>query len=704
MKDFGKQARSRLRFMLSGLWLPLLLATLLSVAIPQIALAAVTSTVVSGVLTVSSDNADPITLVCDASFVKINGTDPGSGAAACNTIISITVTGGPGDNTIDLSTVTAVDFSSLTSITLNGGNANDTITGSGLVDTLNGDGGDDTLVGAKGDDTMNGGAGNDTLIWNNGDNSDTMNGDGDADQVAVNGAAVGDIFAIAPNGARVAFTRTNLIPFTLNISAEALVVNGGEGDDVVTGTVGLKDLIALTLNGGNGNDRLTGGDGVDTLNGDGGDDTLVGAKGDDTMNGGAGNDTLIWNNGDNSDTMNGDGDADQVAVNGAAVGDIFTIAPNGARVAFTRTNLIPFTLNISAEALVVNGGEGDDVVTGTVGLKDLIALTLNGGNGNDRLTGGDGVDTLNGDGGDDTLVGAKGDDTMNGGAGNDTLIWNNGDNSDTMNGDGDADQVAVNGAAVGDIFTIAPNGARVAFTRTNLIPFTLNISAEALVVNGGEGDDVVTGTVGLKDLIALTLNGGNGNDRLTGGDGVDTLNGDGGDDTLVGAKGDDTMNGGAGNDTLIWNNGDNSDTMNGDGDADQVAVNGAAVGDIFTIAPNGARVAFTRTNLIPFTLNISAEALVVNGGGGEDIFNVQPLPETTLLINGGPEVTSSDSHGNEAGNGDELLVDAQNRSVAVGSDSVQVQGAKVIQYTGIERLEILNRIYSLYLPLTLKSY
>ena len=130
----------------------------------------------------------------------------------------------------------------------------------------------------------------------------------------------------------------------------------------------------------------------------------------------------------------------------------------------------------------------------------------------------------------------------------------------------------------------------------------------------------------------------------------------------------------------------------------QWTVNGAPVGDIFQIAPNGARVAFTRTNLIPFTLDIDAEALVVNGGEGDDIFNVLPLPWTTLTINGGPLVTSSDTRSNDAGNGDELWVDAQNRSVVVGWDSIQVQGAKVIQYTGIERLEIQNGSYSVYLP------
>lgn len=166
------------------------------------------------------------------------------------------------------------------------------------------------------------------------------------------------------------------------------------------------------------------------------------------------------------------------------------------------------------------------------------------------------------------------------------------------------------------------------------------------------------------------------------------------------------MNGGPGNDTLIWNNGDNSDTMNGNDDADTMTVNGAPVGDVFEIAPNGARVAFTRTNLIPFVLDVDvdAEALVVNGGEGEDIFNVLLLSATTVSINGGPQAASAESRGTDAGYGYELLVDALGRSVAANPDSVQVQGANIIQYTGIERLEILNRSHAVYLPLTSKGY
>jgi Ca2+-binding RTX toxin-like protein len=676
--------------MLVKLWM-IGLACLMAV-LPQTAWAAVTSSVNGGVLTVSSDAGDAITITCQTGDVKVNGDDPDSGSADCSTITGIIVNGGPGDNAVDLSGVSATDFTTLISTTVSGGDGVDMLTGSNLVDTLDGGSGGDTLVGVKGNDIMRGGPGADILVWNNGDNSDIMDGDGDEDTVEVNGAPVGDAFEIGPAGSRVAFTRTNLISFTLNISSENLIVNGLDGDDVMTGTLGLSNLISMTLNGGNGADTLTGGDGIDRLNGDADNDVLIGFKGNDLMSGGPGTDRLIWNNGDNSDTMDGDGDEDTVEVNGAPVGDEFEIGVAGARAIFTRTNLISFTLSISSENLLVNGLGGGDIMTGSVGLNGVISMTLNGDDGNDRLTGGDGIDRLNGGPDDDTLIGVKGNDLMRGEIGNDTLVWNNGDNSDTMDGDEGEDTVQVNGAPVGDAFEIGPAGERVTFTRTNLISFTLSISSENLVVNGLDGDDIMTGTLGLSGLISMTLNGGNGNDQISGGDGIDRLNGDADNDILIGFKGNDLMNGGPGDDLLVWNNGDNSDVMNGDEDADTVEVNGAPVGDAFEVAPAGGRVAFTRTNLISFTLDISAEVLAINSGEGEDTISAIPLASTRIAVDGG-----------EPDTGDSLTVDAQDQRVILTPGTVLVQGHQPITHVDVEQVTLRNAALALYLPLAIKS-
>ena len=142
--------------------------------------------------TVSSDAADPISILCDNGSVKINGADPYTGPAACDVIASINVDRRTQATiSIDLGLVNAVDFPALTSITLNGSDGVDTIFGSGL---------DDTLIGGKGNDTMNGGPGNDLLVWNNGDNSDIMNG---ADGTAVNGAPAVVFEGAGPNAASI---------------------------------------------------------------------------------------------------------------------------------------------------------------------------------------------------------------------------------------------------------------------------------------------------------------------------------------------------------------------------------------------------------------------------------------------------------------------------------------------------------------------
>ena len=149
----------------------------------------------------------------------------------------------------------------------------------------------------------------------------------------------------------------------------------------------------------------------------------------------------MWNNGDGTDVANGDDGRDDVEVNGApAAGDIFTVQPNGARIKFDRTNLVPFTIDIgSSETLHANGLGGND--TTTVGEVGAYEVTASGGAGNDTLTGGgssetflggSGNDTITPGGGLDVVFADEGDDQVNvrdrtadvarGGAGNDSVV------------------------------------------------------------------------------------------------------------------------------------------------------------------------------------------------------------------------------------------------------------------------------------------
>ena len=56
---------------------------------------------------------------------------------------------------------------------------------SSAVENLRGGSGDDRVVGAGGGDDMKGGADNDTLVWNNGDGSDVIDGDGGTGSTAI---------------------------------------------------------------------------------------------------------------------------------------------------------------------------------------------------------------------------------------------------------------------------------------------------------------------------------------------------------------------------------------------------------------------------------------------------------------------------------------------------------------------------------------
>jgi Ca2+-binding RTX toxin-like protein len=402
-----------------------------ALATPTTASAAVTTSVNADTLTVTSDQeADTITLAAAGGVITVNRQ---ATTLAADDNAKIVVNAGDGADTVDASALAAADYSALT---VNGGNGDDLLTGGSDNDHLLGDGGNDRVVGFKGNDNLEGGDGNDVLVWNNGDNTDVMDGGAGADEVEINGApTAGDIFTAAPNAGRVLFTRSNLVPFTVDFSAERLTVNGLGGDDTFNGAAGLAPLTLLSLNGGSGDDSLsggdgpdlvTGGDGNDRLNGNGGDDRVVGDRGADTLFGDDGNDTLVWNNGDGSDVADGNAGFDRVEINGSpTAGDAFTVRPNGAQAAIDRTNLVPFTVDFAAEALTVNGGGGDDQFTVSPGLAGLL-VTADGESGNDSLSGSEEADSFLGGDGNDTLTGGAGSDLLDGQQGDDRLLARDG--------------------------------------------------------------------------------------------------------------------------------------------------------------------------------------------------------------------------------------------------------------------------------------
>lgn len=162
----------------------------------------------------------------------------------------------------DRVTLSGVNRSFRGSLTIDGGDGNDSITVSSLIQTgvqlLGGDG-NDTLVAGSGNDTVDGGAGRDDL--RGGAGNDLLRGGADNDTLS---GGIGDD--------------------TLGGGAGNDRLNGDNGNDALSGGEGNDSIY-----GGNGNDTLLGGAGNDLLRGDVGKDIVLGGDGDDNVDGGATN-------------------------------------------------------------------------------------------------------------------------------------------------------------------------------------------------------------------------------------------------------------------------------------------------------------------------------------------------------------------------------------------------------------------------------
>jgi Ca2+-binding RTX toxin-like protein len=385
-------------------------------AFPGVASATVTSSVnAAGVLTVTTDAGDAVTITSDANGdVKVNGGNPGGGAAvAASSITSIQVTGDDGNNIIDLSGVSDPVFRVQTTVNVDGRGGNDTITGSKLADVLSGGNGHDQITPddnpANTLDDARGDAGDDTIIWNGGDDNDLNEGGDGNDTSQVNGANLPEEFTVKPANGRVRFDRltTPPGPFFVDMgTTERLDLNANGGDDRLTTDPGF-DTLRIDVDGGDGNDVLDGGDAADLLAGGNGNDQLTGdnnpANTRDESRGDAGDDTMTWNPGDGDDINEGGEGNDTTVVNGGGGDERFEVKPSG-RVQFDRVDPAPFNVDIgTTENLLLNAGDGNDRVKGSTGLAGLIDSTFNGDDGNDRIKGTDGEDLLTGGKGFDLI-------------------------------------------------------------------------------------------------------------------------------------------------------------------------------------------------------------------------------------------------------------------------------------------------------------
>ncbi len=380
-------------------------------------------------------------------------------------------------------------------------------------------------------------------------------------------------------------------------------------------------------------------------------------------------------------TILGDAQNNNIVVSRNAAG---TLLVNNGAVAITGGQA-----NVSNTTLIQIFGQGGndnlslDETNGALPSANLFGGagndTLIGGSGNDQLFGEAGKDTLLGKGGNDLLFGGDGNDILTGGAGNDQdfgqsgddrLIWNPGDGSDLNEGGDGVDTVEVNGGNGAENFTVAANGTRVRFDRTDPAPFSLDIgSSENLVVNANGGDDTFTAGNGLASLIAITVDGGDGNDTLIGGDGNDTLIGGDGNDIINGGRGNDVALMGAGDDTFVWNPGDGSDTVEGQAGSDTMLFNGSNVSENIDLSANGSRARLTRDvgNVVMDTNSV--EQVDVNALGGADTITVGNLTGTGIgAVN--LDLASVPGSGTGDGQADTVILNGTS-----GADNVQIAGA-----------------------------
>jgi Ca2+-binding RTX toxin-like protein len=122
---------------------------------------------------------------------------------ATSTVESTVVSGLGGNDTI----AGQNGLAGITSLTLDGGNDDDTVLGGDGPDTLLGGGGNDFVDGNRGSDVAFLGAGDDRFQWDPGDGSDTIEGQAGNDQLDFNGSNAAEKIELSANGSRLRLAR-----------------------------------------------------------------------------------------------------------------------------------------------------------------------------------------------------------------------------------------------------------------------------------------------------------------------------------------------------------------------------------------------------------------------------------------------------------------------------------------------------------------
>jgi Ca2+-binding RTX toxin-like protein len=532
--------------------------------------------VIDTVMTNGTTSADIIDVVGAGSSVTIVGLTPLVNVVHLDANDALVVNAQGGNDAITATTLAA----GIAALTLDGGAGDDTILGSQGNDVVIGGEGSDYVFGDNGNDSALLGGGDDVFEWNPGDGNDTVEGQDGVDTLLFQGANVAENVDVFANLGRVQLFRdiasvtmdtdgverfdfnalggadnivigdlsgTDALQVRLDLSGsngggdgalDQVTVNGAQGNDtidvdlvngdvVVTGTAaavrvrGTEATDRLTINGLGGADvidasqlgaglmtlTLNGGLGVDTLIGSAGNDLFNGGDGDDTALMGAGDDTFVWNPGDDNDTLEGQAGFDTLQFQGANVAENIAISGNAGRAVFTRDIATVTTDTNDVEHIQFNArGGADNIVINDLSTTEVTDIELN-------------LESVPGSG----------------------------------VGDAQADSVAVNGTAGDDVAVIIGDvmGVTVAGLTAQVDLTGTEGGLDTLTVNGGAGNDVLDASSLAPGAVRLVLNGGEGDDVLIGSDGDDYLYGGPGNDVLIGGLGNDVIDGGDGDDIEI---------------------------------------------------------------------------------------------------------------------------------------------------------
>jgi Ca2+-binding RTX toxin-like protein len=536
-------------------------------------------TLQQGVLVVEgTSGADTIVLRLHAGQPNLVQVDFNDGAADFDfdrvAVTSIAVDAKGGDDTVRVDDTNGV-FTDTIPTVIAGGAGNDTLTGGAGAETFLGGDDNDTIDGKRGNDVALMGGGNDTFVWNPGDGSDTVEGQGSRDTLQFNGANIAEHVELSANGSRLRFTR-DIASITMDVAGVEQVNFAARGG---ADTVDVGDLSATAVTG----------VAVD-LGADGAADHVNVAGSPVTVRASATGvdvgDVSLVNAEAGLDELDVTGDA---TVAGTAGDDAITLAGDSTAL---RVTSFPALVAVASGSLTVDGLGGNDTISASGAPNIGVALTLDGGPGNDLLTG------------------SRGPDTLVGGTGNDTFVWNAGDGSDVVEGQGGQDTLQFNGANIAEHVELSANGSRLRFTR-DIASITMDVAGVEQVNFAARGgaDTVDVGDLSATDVTGVAvdlgtdgaadqvnLSGTSGNDRivasgltvgiltLAGADAGDALAIDAlaGDDvvdasgltagvvalTIDGGEGNDVITGSPGDDTLIG--GPGVDVIDGDGGTDVI--------------------------------------------------------------------------------------------------------------------------------------